>query len=718
MSAVGNQQWALKNQLCKLFTKAKMPSSPALAAQILTLIKDSKSNASDFGAVIRTDPGLVARLLKTANSAQFAQREPVTTCERAIMVLGMNRVKTISLGFQLVGHLDRLGGAPFDMKRFWQHSLLRACLARAIAQNVVPDHEEEAFLAGLLLDCGILLLVQTLGCGYASLYPSNLSPAAFYAVERETFPHTHVDAISVMASEWNLPKIIAVPLERHHERTPLGEEASEVDRLAAVSHFVGSLCFAGDRSMDREAESLREFGETVLGLDESVWSHVRDRAGVEYGQVSTLYGEVLPEDIDVADLLLEANDQLARVATDADRRVINIEAERNSIQQEQSRLANALREYRERAAMDPLTNVLNRGGLTDAARKAIGRNRDEGVSVGVFFIDLDNFKKLNDVYGHKVGDTVLKATAAVLDREIGPSGIVGRYGGEEFVALIQGLSADANRELAEHVVQQVRSIDTNAVGCSGNISCSLGAIWYDRVPVNSADELFAAADELMYKAKRGGKDCCCFDQHEAADSGGQRDDRDISASQDGRVRRADQSSGGPHGGSYGLRPVPGQAGVRKVAGPRIEELIGIAKGLNAVEMDPFAGIRKQERKNVVMPCVVHYFPEFGTKTCSEPAVSRNLSTGGIGLLLTRAMARGEAVEVMLDKGTSKFFLAGMVAFCRQIEGTIHEVGVQFVAHSVKPIISGDISKALQRHDWVAQAVDAKRKGKLEPQVTS
>ena len=688
MSAVGNGQPALRNQLRQLFAKAKMPSSPSVAAQILALIKDTRSNASDFGALIRTDPMLAARLLKTANSAQFVQREPVTTCERAIMLLGMNRVKTISLGFELVGHLDRLGGAPFDMKIFWQHSLLRACLARSMAQKIVPEHEEEAFLAGLLLDCGILLLVQTLGCGYAKLYRSMLSPTAFHAVERESFPHTHVDAISVMASEWNLPNIIAVPLTRHHERTQLSDESSSVDRLAAVSHFVGSLCFAGNRSVDREAESLREFGETVLGLNESVWSHVRDGAGVEYGRVSMLYGHVLPEDIDVADLLIEANNQLAHVATDADRPVIDVEEERNSIQQEQSRLASALSEYRERAALDPLTNVLNRGGLTDAARKAIGRNCDEGVSVGVFFIDLDNFKKLNDTCGHKVGDTVLKATAAVLDREIGPSGIVGRYGGEEFVALIQGLSADANRELAERIVQQVRSIDTGAVDCSGKISCSLGAIWYDRVPVNSADELFAAADELMYKAKRSGKDCCCFEQHKWADSGG----CDISADQEDRVR--------------------------KIARPRNEELIGIAKGLNAVEVDPFAGIRKQQRKNVVLSCVVHYFPEFGTKTRSEHAVSRNLSTGGIGLLLTRAMTRGEAVEVILDKGTSKFFMAGLVAFCRQIEGEIHEVGVQFVAHSVKPIISGDMSKTLQQHDWVAQAVDAKRKGKLKPQVTS
>jgi len=77
------------------------------------------------------------------------------------------------------------------------------------------------------------------------------------------------------------------------------------------------------------------------------------------------------------------------------------------------------------------------------------------------------------------------------------------------------------------------------------------------------------------------------------------------------------------------------------------------------------------------------------------------------------MARGEPVEVVLDRGTSKIFLAGLVSYCRYIHGKIHEIGVQFVSHSVTPIISGDVATALKTHDWIGQALNAKLAGKLE-----
>ncbi len=118
----------LQDEVRQLFAKAKMPSSPALAARILELAEDPDSTVDQFADLIQMDPALAARLLRMTNSAAFGQRQQVTTIQRAVSLLGINRVRTVSLGFQLVGHLGRLGGCPFDMKQFWQHSLLRACL--------------------------------------------------------------------------------------------------------------------------------------------------------------------------------------------------------------------------------------------------------------------------------------------------------------------------------------------------------------------------------------------------------------------------------------------------------------------------------------------------------------------------------------------------------------------------------------------------------------
>lgn len=678
-----------------LFAKARMPTNPALAARILELIKDPKSSAADFGRVIRTDPALSTRLLRVANSAAFAQRNAVTTVERAVTVLGLTRVKSTSLGFQLVTHLDRLGGAPFDMKAFWQHSVLRACIAQAAALRVVPDRAEEAFVVGLLQNCGVPLLVQLLGCGYASLCRSNLSPAAFYAVEKVSFPHTHVEAISVMASEWQFPEIIAVPLERHHEEVRPSPEPSEIELLTAVSYFVGGLHFVSDATVEPGEQELLRFAATSLGLDDAAWEQVQAQAAKEYQDISIVYQDVLPEDVEVTDLLSEANRQLASAADDANRQVLNVEAERDAIHRDQQRLGNALREYRERAALDPLTNLLNRGALAEATRRAIQQNLDDGDPIALLFLDLDDFKRLNDTYGHKVGDNVLRAVAFALSQESGHTGTAGRYGGEEFVVLMPGVSADAARAMGERIVQRIRALDIHACGACGVVTCSVGGIWCDDVQSQSAEELQHMADELMYQAKRAGKNRCRFAFVRAREDAAELDDLPTTDGADRPPR------------------TPNQARGEVSVGTVLKRLLAIARELNSAERNDLLGIRKEDRTERLVPCVLHYFTDTDSTLRAETAVARNISSGGAGLVVARPMVRGEAVEVVLETRDSKLYLAGLVAFGRQIDGAVHEVGVQFVTHAVTPVISGDASEAMAKHDWVARAVSAKREGKLE-----
>jgi len=136
----------------------------------------------------------------------------------------------------------------------------------------------------------------------------------------------------------------------------------------------------------------------------------------------------------------------------------------------------------------------------------------------------------------------------------------------------------------------------------------------------------------------------------------------------------------------------------------------LARQLNENEIEVFTELRKEERKNVVIPCTLHSFSKSISDLIAEEAVTRNISTGGVGLLIERPMVRGEPGEVVLNQGTSKLFLAGLVAFCRHIDGRIHEIGLQFVSHSVTPIISGDGAATARTHSWVERALDAKLSG--------
>ncbi len=656
---------ALQHELRAFFAKIKMPSSPTLAAQILELAEDPNSTIEQFAELIQLDPALAARLLSMTNSAACGQRSPVTTIQRAVTLLGLNRVRTISLGFQLVSHLDRLGSCPFDMKGFWQESLLRGCLARAIAEQVVPTRAEEAFLVGLLQDCGILLLVQLLGRPYADFHESNdRSPLASFEAERGQFKYDHVEMIGALAREWRLPSSIVAQLETHHTETRPTAEQGEGALLGAVSYLVGSIPLnASGRTPHGEDVTLAGYAADVLGLNEAALQRGLSRAGEAYAELGRLLQDIVPDNLDVTDLLNQANLHLSR----------SCEQQHEQGEREQQRLQHALGAYQAQAARDPLTNVLNRGALNDAARKSVTQAAAAGSAMTVIFMDIDHFKQLNDTYGHACGDTVLQSVAETLRRLVTHRGVVGRYGGEEFLVLVSGLDADGARALGEAIVDGVRNL--RVPGVSQPVTCSAGALW-SQVPQPS-EELIVAADNLMYEAKCAGRDRCCFHRQLAPPAG-----------PPNTVTLLDP------------RPANNPLAVSVQAFERLAHQLNREAGQTVVDG------RKQQRKPLVCPCTLTLLNQTTLELTVEAAYVRNISTGGIGLLCQRAVTRGEAAEVTIRVDDRPVhFAAGVVAFCRHIDGAVHEVGLQVFAHGKQPILSHDPIGAIENLDWVAGLIN-------------
>ena len=129
--------------------------------------------------------------------------------------------------------------------------------------------------------------------------------------------------------------------------------------------------------------------------------------------------------------------------------------------------------------------------------------------------------------------------------------------------------------------------------------------------------------------------------------------------------------------------------------------------LNRSQTQRFADLRKRERHGLLTPCVVNCFIGGSPTLQGSAAYVRNISTGGLGVLVVRPMIRGEPVEVALqqeDEHSNMLYVAGLVAFCRHVEGRIYEVGVQLLAQAKDPIFSRDPSSAAQRFDWVVAAL--------------
>jgi two-component system cell cycle response regulator len=165
------------------------------------------------------------------------------------------------------------------------------------------------------------------------------------------------------------------------------------------------------------------------------------------------------------------------------------------------RLRNERDSLKRDAQHDGLTGLLNRRSLeSTVTQRCSARER-----FGVLFMDLDHFKSINDRFGHEAGDHVLVAVANVLKSGLRPGDVVGRYGGEEFVAIVGGAGPESARLVAERLRRAVEEMTPPAPGPS-HLTISIGTTVFDpRQLDETPQELVHRADLALYAAKRGGR---------------------------------------------------------------------------------------------------------------------------------------------------------------------------------------------------------------------
>ena len=166
----------------------------------------------------------------------------------------------------------------------------------------------------------------------------------------------------------------------------------------------------------------------------------------------------------------------------------------------------ALKRYEELASRDPMTSVFNHGRIETEICNAIEQCRKDGSQVAMMMLDLDHFKQVNDQYGHAIGDATLVHFTEIL-REVfeGCKAAVGRWGGEEFVALCYDTDREGIETLAEQIRSEVEQTDFTGVG---RITCSIGVTMLRRE--DAFDSAFERMDGALYDAKEHGRNRVSF----------------------------------------------------------------------------------------------------------------------------------------------------------------------------------------------------------------
>ena len=182
--------------------------------------------------------------------------------------------------------------------------------------------------------------------------------------------------------------------------------------------------------------------------------------------------------------------------------VVRIREDRRRLQGMNARLSELLEGAEKLARTDPLTGLPNRRAFIERLSAELAHARRAGTPVCIAYIDIDNFKGINDARGHAEGDEFLRGMAAAIRETVRASDVAARLGGDEFAVLFTDATRGAVQPLAHRLLERCRALGERYPGL--DVGASVGMAWFDAAP-DAPELLLDRADGAMYEAKSAGK---------------------------------------------------------------------------------------------------------------------------------------------------------------------------------------------------------------------
>ena len=481
-----------------------LPVLSGSIANILNLTNETESDVSQIADVIKKDVSLSAAILRITNSSAFGLFRKITTIDQAVMFLGFKSVRNIALG---VGVFNMFPPQKKDfLSKVWQKSIVTGLAARELCNLTGNKKKEDAFTVGLLHDIGLIAFYAYDRQKAANiLEKSESAGGANLDDERLYMGLDHVEAGALLAERWRLPKEIIGAMMNHHKEPAEKSCSGDLDHIIYLGSLAGDIFYLG-----RKTESIRKFTEGCLRLLEISSEDAEkllQNIHPQLMEVASYFNIAIGSVNTYEDILDRVNEEIISitVTNEAIKHNLSIAFDREKALS--TRLEEANRDLKMLASKDPLTGLFNRTFLNELLEKEWMRSRRHGTLLSVILADIDNFKRVNDTYGHQAGDLALQKVADVMKKCLRKDDYLARYGGEEFLFVLPQTGLEEACKAAERLRNAVRNLViffSEGKRHSLSISCGVSTALPENMDEN-IDLLIQRADQALYEAKGAGK---------------------------------------------------------------------------------------------------------------------------------------------------------------------------------------------------------------------
>jgi len=287
-----------------------LPTLSVVALKLVELASDDTCSASDLADLIEKDPSLAVRLLKLANSAFFQSSYPVTTLEQALVKVGFHRLRIMALSLSLRDTFPMGRVGPLDYEKFWRSSLYRALLAKALAQHMETCSPEEAFVAGLILEIGLLIFFDLLIKGKDEEIHIDLDALeSFLTWEKERYGMDHRQIGEVALCYWKFPDSI-VGCQRLYGNLAVSEKSPALVRVCELARKFSGILFQRSKNFN----SLFIEANKLFGLDTKVINDILLTTFLQVQDIADNLSLELNGEKDLMGIMEKANHALSQIS--------------------------------------------------------------------------------------------------------------------------------------------------------------------------------------------------------------------------------------------------------------------------------------------------------------------------------------------------------------------------------------------------------------------